>query len=55
MQLAVDKLLGIDDTGSYTVYEAAKSSDNHSPRIVRKASEEWDAIANAPETDETLI
>ena len=55
MQLAVDKLLGIDDTGSYTVYEAARSSDNHPPRIVRKASEEWDAIVNAPETDETLI
>ena len=55
MQLAVDKLLGIDDMNTYTVYEAARSNDNHAPRIVRKASEEWETIANAPETDETLI
>ena len=55
MQIAVDKLLGIDDDAEYTVYEAAKSSDNHAPRIVYKSALDWERIENAPETDEKLI
>ena len=54
LQVAVDRLLGVDQPAEYTVYEAAKSSDNHPPRLVRKAQEEWDIISNAPETDEPL-
>ena len=54
MQAAVDKLLGIDEGESYTVYEAAKSDDNHPPRIVTKTAKDWEIIENAPETDEDL-
>ena len=54
MQLAVDRLLGIDENGNYTVYEAAKSNDNRPPRIIQKSSAEWEIIANAPETDDPL-
>ena len=55
MQIAVDTLLGINEDSDYTVYEAAKSSDNHAPRIVYKSSHDWERIENAPETDEELI
>ena len=54
MQVAVDKLLGVNESNEYTVYEAAKSDDNHPPRIVTKNAKDWDIIANAPETDEDL-
>ena len=55
MQAAIDKLLGIDESAEYTVYAAAKSNDNHPPRIVHKTQKDWDVIANTPETDEPLI
>ena len=55
MQIAVDKLLGIDDNADYSVYEAAKSGDNHAPRMVYKSAHDWERIENAPETDEKLI
>ena len=55
MQPAVDKLLGLNDDGKYTLYAAAKSSDNHPPRIIQKSKDEWETIMNAPETDDPLI
>ena len=54
MQAAVDTLLGLNASTVETVYEAAKSSDNHPPRVLLKSPKEWEAIANAPETDEPL-
>ena len=55
MQTAVDRLLGIADEYDYPVYMAAKSSDNRAPRIIRKSKKEWEAIVNAPDTDEDLL
>ena len=55
MQIAVDRLLGIDEADSYTVYAAAKSNENHPPRIIQKSKGEWEAIMNAKETDDPLI
>ena len=54
MQAAVDTLLGISSAEGETVYAAAKSSDNHPPRVIFKTQKDWDIIANAPETDEPL-
>ena len=55
MQIAVDRLLGLNEDGIYTVYAAAKSNDNHPPRIIQKSKGEWEAIMNAKETDDPLI
>ncbi len=55
MQTAVDRLLGIIDEYDYSVYAAAKSSDNRPPRIIMKTKKEWEAIENAPDTDEDLL
>ena len=54
MQSAVDTLLGISASHVETVYAAAKSNDNHPPRMILKSQKDWEAIANAPETDEPL-
>ena len=55
MQAAVDRLLGVGEDGSFVLYQAAKSDDDRAPRIVRKTTEDWQAILNAPETDDPLI
>ena len=55
MRPAVDRILGVIDDDSVLVYEAAKSADNHPPRIVKRTKEEWNALKNAPETDEDLL
>lgn len=55
MRPAVDRILGVIDDDSVLVYEAAKSADNHPPRIVKMSKENWEAIQNAPETDEDLL
>lgn len=55
MRPAVDRILGVINDDSVLVYEAAKSADNHPPRIVKMSKENWEAIQNAPETDEDLL
>lgn len=55
MQNAVDRLLGISDGSEFTVYAAAKSTDDHAPRMIKKSKEEWAAIENAPDTDDDLL
>lgn len=55
MQPAVDRILGVTEDDGVLVYEAAKSSDNHPPQIVKRTKEEWNALKNAPETDEDLL
>lgn len=55
MRPAVDRILGVTEDNSVLVYEAAKSADNHPPQIVKRTKEEWNALKNAPETDEDLL
>ena len=55
MQAAVDRLLGVNEDGDFVLYQAAKSDDNRAPRIIQKTKEDWEAILNAPETDDPLI
>ena len=55
MRPAVDRILGVIDDDSVLVYEAAKSADNHPPQIVKRTKEDWNALKNAPETDEDLL
>jgi len=56
MQSAVDKLLGVsEDNDTVTLYTAAKSSDNHPPKIAEISREKWEVIDSAPDTDEDLV
>lgn len=55
MQIAVDRLLGINEEDVYPVFMAAKSSDNRAPRMILKSKEDWESIENAPDTDEELL
>lgn len=55
MQSAVDKILGIDRDETILVYTAASSKDNHPPKLESIPKERWEAIINAPETDDELI
>ena len=55
MQPAVDRLLGLSNEGNVVVYEAAKSDDNHKPKITVMTKERWESIENAPNTDDTLL
>ena len=52
MQKAVDKLLGIE---TIRVYMAANSTDNQPDKIVTIEKTRWEKLANAPETDDTLL
>jgi len=53
VRFAIDSVLGIPD--EYTeLYEAAHSNDMHPPKIVQLPKENWERIANAPETDDDL-
>ena len=38
-----------------TVYTAAKSSDNHPPKMTEMSLDSWKAIENAPDTDDDLL
>lgn len=55
MQPAVDKLLGVTEDGVITLSQAAKSSANRKPGYEQKAVAQWEAIENAPETDDDLL
>ncbi len=55
MRPAVDRILGVTEDDGVLVYEAAKSTDNHPPKISKMSKEEWGALKNAPETDEDLL
>lgn len=54
MQVAVDKLLGITDSDTVTVYAAAHSKDNRPDGFFQKDREHWQKIENAPDTDDPL-
>lgn len=55
MQPAVDKLLGIKDDDSVTVYTAAQSEINRKHAITQIPKDKWDEIENEPNTDEDLL
>lgn len=55
MQPAVDKLLELSEDGNVALYDAAKSSDNRKHKITTMTKERWDAIENAPDTDDKLL
>ena len=55
MQSAVDKILGIENSETVLVYTAANSDDNRPPKLESITKEHWEAIKNAPETDEELL
>ena len=55
MQSAVDKLLGLTDENHVLLYEAAKSTNSYPPQMTKRDAEQWEAIKNAPETDEELL
>jgi transcriptional regulator with XRE-family HTH domain len=55
MQSAVDKLLSLSDENNVIVYEAAKSASNHKHQITAISKERWEAIENAPDSDEELL
>lgn len=55
MQPAVDRLLGVTDENTVTLFAAAYSEDNLPEGIVKKDKEQWQKIQNAPETDDPLV
>lgn len=55
MQPAVDKILGVIEDGYILLYDAAQSENNRPPRITKMTVERWEALKNAPETDDDLL
>ena len=55
LQTAVERLLGIEQSGKTYVYVAAHSDDRHPDVITRISKEELERLENAPENDETLL
>ncbi|MBE6706498.1 MAG: helix-turn-helix transcriptional regulator [Ruminococcaceae bacterium] len=55
LQLAVNRLLGIEQSDTVYVYTAARSDDNRSDTITRISKQELEKLENAPETDEDLM
>ena len=55
LQVAVDRLLGIEQNGDVYVYTAAQSKDKRPDTVSRIAKEDFEKIKNAPDTDDTLI
>lgn len=54
IQPAVDRLLGItEDEKSYTVYTAAKSSNNIPPENTAISKQRWDNFESTPKADST--
>ena len=55
LQLAVNRLLGIENSNEVYVYIASSSIDNRPDTITRISKQEIEKIQNAPETDEDLM
>lgn len=50
-----EKALGVTDSGDMVVLAAARSTDDHDIKKEQKASEKWQIIEEAPDTDKKLI
>lgn len=55
MQPAVDRLLGVTDEHTATVYAVAKSEENHPDKYIQKEHEFAAKLENTPESDVPLI
>ena len=55
LQGAVDRLLGIEEDGFIHLYAAAHSDTAQKDEEIRISRECWDALKNAPETDDPLL
>ena len=55
IQVAVDRLLGIEKSGTVLLFAAAQSTDDHPTAFVHKNMSEWKKILEAPETDDPLL
>ena len=55
LQIAVDKLLGVERDGKVYLYTAASSDDKRFDEITEMPTEEWNKIKNAPQTDDDLM
>ncbi len=55
LQGAVDRLLGIEQGGYIQLYAAAHSDVAQKDEPIRMARDRWDALKNAPETDDSLL
>ena len=54
MQPAIDKLLGVIDDDTVTLYSAAYSKDNTPDEIITISKSEWERLKNLPFTDQEL-
>lgn len=55
LQLAVDRLLGIEQDGQVYLYTAAYSDDKRADAITRISKTQLEQLQNAPETDDDLM
>ena len=55
LQIAVDKLLGVERDGKVYLYTAASSDDKRFDEITEMPTEKWNKIKNAPQTDDDLM
>ena len=55
LQVAVERILGIEQNGDVYVYTAAHSEDKRLNKIIRMDKETWEKIKNTPDTDDTLL
>ena len=55
LQLAVNRLLGIEQSDAVYVYTASHSDDNREGTITRISKQELEKLENAPETGDTLL
>lgn len=55
LQIAVDRLLGVEDGDTVMIYSAAHSVDNRPDGIIRMSKKDWERLKNTPESPDTLI
>ena len=55
LQMAVDKLLGVERDGKVYLYTAASSADKRLDEITEMPVKDWNKIKNAPQTDDDLM
>ena len=55
IQVAVDRLLGIEESGTVLLFAAAQSTDDHPTAFLHKDMGEWKKILETPETDDPLL
>lgn len=53
MQPAVDRILGVSDEETVTLYTAAKSADNVPPQTIKLSKKRWEEFENTPKADST--